>query len=99
MLRRVAGKRPRQHSYERKGARFGVQHLTFSLEYPLRHASWQRFGTMEVSEAANGKYQEVGINGAFFASPDPTYRVCDPVRPLVVRRPRRYTTLLRSWPS
>ncbi len=53
MLRRMAGSRPPQHSYERKRAGFGVQHLAFSLEYPLGLDIGQSFDTTEGLEAAS----------------------------------------------
>ena len=50
----MAGSRPPQHSYEREKAGFGVQHLAFSLEYPLDLDIGQSFDTMEGFEAASG---------------------------------------------
>ena len=53
MLRRMAGSRPPQHSHEREKAGFGVQHVAFSLEYPLDLDIGQSFDTMEGLEAAS----------------------------------------------
>ena len=53
MLRRVVGKRPLQHSDQRKWVKFGVHRQAFSSESQFGLEFRQRFAKMAASEAAN----------------------------------------------
>ena len=55
VLRRVVGKRPLQHSDQRKWVKFGVHRQAFSSEPQVGLEISQRVAKMAASEAANGK--------------------------------------------
>ncbi len=54
-LGRSAGNRPPQHSDKRKAGRLSVQTAALPSVCPDLVKSWQNFGTVASSEAANGK--------------------------------------------
>jgi len=55
MLRRAVGKRPLQHSDQRKWVKFGVHRQAFSSEPQVGIEISQRVAKVAASEAANGK--------------------------------------------